>query len=153
MVSQWQGFRCAVAEYQPCDHTLKICDHIAGPADYCPFRVTSQVRSIPKKAPTPVEPGLLTLLDEKPMTILPVPGLTNSTGRRTALAQWLTDPENPLTTRVIVNRVWQYHFGHGLSRTASDFGKLGEMPSHPELLDWMARRFVAEGGRSRSCTG
>ena len=100
---------------------------------------------IPKKAPTPVEPGLLTLLEEKPMTILPVPGLTNSTGRRTALAQWLTEPENPLTTRVIVNRVWQYHFGHGLSRTASDFGRLGEMPSHPELLDWLARRFVAEG--------
>ncbi len=100
---------------------------------------------IPKKPPTPVEPGLLTILDEKPMTILPVPGLTNSTGRRTALAQWLTEPENPLTTRVIVNRVWQYHFGHGLSRTASDFGKLGEMPSHPELLDWIARRFVTEG--------
>jgi mono/diheme cytochrome c family protein len=100
---------------------------------------------IPKKARTPVEPGLLTLLDEKPMTILPPPGLTNSTGRRTALAQWLTQPENPLTTRVIVNRVWQHHFGHGLSRTASDFGKLGEPPSHPELLDWLARRFVAEG--------
>jgi mono/diheme cytochrome c family protein len=100
---------------------------------------------IPKKAPTPVEPGLLTILDEKPMTILPVPGLTNSTGRRSALAQWLTQPENPLTTRVIVNRVWQYHFGHGLSRTASDFGKLGEQPSHPELLDWLARRFVADG--------
>jgi hypothetical protein len=100
---------------------------------------------IPKKAPTPIEPGLLTILDEKPMTILPVPGLTNSTGRRTALAHWLTEPENPLTTRVIVNRVWQYHFGHGLSRTASDFGKLGEQPSHPELLDWLARRFVAEG--------
>ena len=100
---------------------------------------------IPKKAQTPVEPGLLTILDEKPMTILPVPGLTNSTGRRTALAQWLTEPENPLTSRVIVNRVWQYHFGHGLSRTASDFGKLGELPSHPELLDWMARRFVVEG--------
>jgi mono/diheme cytochrome c family protein len=100
---------------------------------------------VPKKAPTPVEPGLLTILDDKPMTILPVPGLTNSTGRRTALAHWLTEPENPLTTRVIVNRVWQYHFGHGLSRTASDFGKLGEQPSHPELLDWLARRFVADG--------
>ncbi|HEY0552525.1 MAG TPA: PSD1 and planctomycete cytochrome C domain-containing protein, partial [Verrucomicrobiae bacterium] len=100
---------------------------------------------MPKKPQQPVEPGLLSVFDEKPMTILPPPGMTNTTGRRTELARWLTDPENPLTTRVIVNRVWQYHFGRGLAGTSSDLGRLGEKPSHPELLDWLARRFVQDG--------
>jgi mono/diheme cytochrome c family protein len=100
---------------------------------------------IPKKSSEPIEPGLLTILNEKPAEIRPAFGLTNSTGRRTELARWLTDAENPLTTRVIVNRVWQYHFGRGLVGTSSDFGRLGEKPSHPELLDWLARRFVQNG--------
>ncbi len=100
---------------------------------------------MPKKPGQPIEPGLLSVFEEKPMTILPPPGMTNTTGRRTELARWLTSPENPLTTRVIVNRVWQYHFGRGLVGTSSDLGHLGEKPSHPELLDWLARRFVQDG--------
>ena len=95
-----------------------------------------------KKAFGEIEPGFLTVLDEAPANISPLP---NSTGRRTALARWLTQPENPLTARVIVNRVWQDHFGHGLAVNASDFGTLGEKPSHPELLDWLARKFVEDG--------
>jgi hypothetical protein len=62
--------------------------------------------------------------------------------RRKALAKWLTDPHNPLTPRVIVNRLWAHHFGEGLVRTQSDFGFLGGAPSHPELLDWLAGQLV-----------
>jgi hypothetical protein len=98
---------------------------------------------IPKKAGgTPIEPGFLTILNEKPAAITP---LAKSSGRRTALARWLTQRDNPLTARVMVNRIWQSHFGRGLVATSSDFGRLGEKPSHPELLDWLATRFMDDG--------
>lgn len=74
---------------------------------------------------------------------IPSPGRTSF--RRLAFAQWLVDSNNPLTARVIVNRVWQHHFGEGLVRTPSDFGVMGDKPTHPELLDWLATWFVENG--------
>ncbi|MGI8785347.1 MAG: DUF1549 and DUF1553 domain-containing protein, partial [Acidobacteriota bacterium] len=91
-----------------------------------------------------VQPGILTLFDPGPAAITPAAGV-ESTGRRTALANWLVDPSNPLPSRVIVNRVWQYHFGTGLVETSSNFGLSGEAPTHPKLLDWLASEFVSSG--------
>jgi len=67
------------------------------------------------------------------------------TGRRTEVARWITDPRNPLSTRSIVNRVWQYHFGRGLAANSNNFGVSGSKPTHPELLDWLTRDFVDNG--------
>ncbi len=65
--------------------------------------------------------------------------------RRAALARWLTDRENPLTWRSIVNRIWQYHFGRGIVSSPNDFGRMGQLPTHPELLDWLAAEFRDNG--------
>lgn len=95
--------------------------------------------------PRPIAPAFPVIMDGESATIEPPHEALQSTGRRTALARWITSQNNPLTARVIVNRVWQQHFGRGLVETTSDFGRLGTPPSHPELLDWLARRFMADG--------
>ncbi len=92
-----------------------------------------------------VEPGFLSVLDPRPATIARPSHRPDSSGRRSALAGWIGSPDNPLTARVMVNRIWQQHFGEGLVATPNDFGRQGERPSHPELLDWLARYFVNEG--------
>ncbi|QDT77370.1 Planctomycete cytochrome C [Gimesia maris] len=94
---------------------------------------------------TPIVPGFLSLLKPGEAEIVPISTAPHSTGRRTALANWMVNPQNRLTTRVITNRVWQYHFGTGLVATANDFGHMGEAPSHPALLDWLTAYFVENG--------
>jgi hypothetical protein len=104
------------------------------------------------RPPELVQPGWLTILGGG--DVAPAPETRENTGpiplnattfRRKALADWIASPDNPLTARVIVNRVWQYHFGRGLVATPSDFGSRGGVPTHPELLDWLAADFVAHG--------
>ena len=73
------------------------------------------------------------------------PALSTTESGRRELAAWVTKPNHPLTARVWVNRVWRWHFGQGLVRSVDNFGKLGEKPTHPELLDWLAHRFVEDG--------
>ena len=74
-----------------------------------------------------------------------IPPLPSAASGRLQLAQWLTDATNSLTSRVMVNRLWRWHFGTGLLRSTDNFGNLGDRPSHPELLDWLANRFVESG--------
>ena len=71
--------------------------------------------------------------------------MKQSSGRRLWLARWMTSPSNPLVARVMVNRVWQWHFGEGLVASENDFGVVGQRPSHPELLDYLATEFVQSG--------
>src|SRR5262249_42861673 len=90
-----------------------------------------------------VQPGFLTIFDRGDAKI--TPSNFNTTGRRTALANWLADPANPLTARVMVNRIWHYHFGRGIVGTPSDFGEMRDRETHRELLDWLAATFVEQG--------
>ncbi|MCH2212087.1 MAG: DUF1549 and DUF1553 domain-containing protein [Fuerstiella sp.] len=92
-----------------------------------------------------VQPGLpAVLVREQPAFHV----RERSTGRRLRFAKWIASAENPLTARVIVNRVWQYHFGEGIVRTPSDFGVMGDSPTHPELLDWLTHWFVNDANWS-----
>jgi mono/diheme cytochrome c family protein len=101
-------------------------------------------RGEPSQPREEVIPASLTVLDD---TIRPL-GLKDNTPerqRRAALAEWIASPKNPLTPRVLVNRLWHYHFGTGIVTTPSDFGGNGVKPTHPELLDWLAGEFIRSG--------
>jgi mono/diheme cytochrome c family protein len=92
-----------------------------------------------------VEPGALSMLKFAPARF-DLPSAAPEGERRAALARWISDERNPLTWRSIVNRIWQYHFGRGIVATPNDFGRNGELPTHPELLDWLAAEFRESGG-------
>jgi hypothetical protein len=95
----------------------------------------------------PMSPGFVTAATygDPPTILSPRDGHTS--GRRLALAEWLASPSNPLPARVIVNRLWHHHFGRGLVATLDNFGKMGEPPTHPELLDWLAVELIRRGWR------
>ncbi|HMO14209.1 MAG TPA: DUF1553 domain-containing protein [Pirellulaceae bacterium] len=108
------------------------------PETYVLFRGNLHVRG------DQVEPGFPSVLSPPEPAIVP-PKSGESSGRRMALANWITSESNPLTARVMINRSWQNLFGRGIVRTSSDFGFQGERPTHPELLDWLADEFVQGG--------
>jgi hypothetical protein len=98
------------------------------------------VRGSPQAPGDKVEPGFPKIFqDASPVVATP---RKESTGRRTVLAKWLTSPTNRLTGRVIANRIWQHHFGRGIVRSSNNFGQLGDPPTHPELLDFLAQQLV-----------
>ena len=129
---------------------LKKFDHLKPaplprPMTVTDCRVEPPQTTIPGEPDQSILPGYLTIFEEESAKVAAPAGDLPSTGRRSALARWVTRPDNPLSTRVIVNRVWQYHFGRGLAPNSSDLGRLGGAPTHPELLDWLATRFVQQG--------
>jgi hypothetical protein len=89
----------------------------------------------------PVKPGVLSVLED--VRSEPIPETVE--GRRLAFAKWIAHPDNPLTTRTIVNRVWMWHFGTPIAGNPNNFGATGKRPTHPELLDWLAATFVEQG--------
>ena len=107
-------------------------------------------RGLPAMQGDEVGPAFPQILDP-PAADVPAQYATGQTsGKRRVLAQWVASGDNPVTSRVIVNRIWQHHFGRGIVRTTSDFGFQGAPPSHPDLLDWLATEFVSEGWRMKA---
>ncbi len=102
-------------------------------------------RGDPEQPAERVAPAVLSALGD-----LTLPVETGEQDRRRILADWIADPHHPLTARVMVNRLWQWHFGVGLVETANDFGRNGTPPSHPELLDWLATQFIDSGWSMKS---
>ncbi|MCC7085705.1 MAG: DUF1549 domain-containing protein [Pirellulales bacterium] len=99
----------------------------------------------PHKPGPEVTAGFPEFLGASNPSIAPPQAQPSSTGRRSALARWLTRPDHPLTARVLVNRLWHYHFGQGIVATPNDFGVMGAKATHPELLDWLASELIAGG--------
>ena len=92
-----------------------------------------------------VEPGYPSVLGFRDPIIPSAPEGIDSSGRRIVLANWITSPENPLTARVIANRIWYFHFGRGIVRSPSNFGQNGDQPTHPKLLDYLAAKMIEQG--------
>ncbi|RBP37364.1 cytochrome c [Roseimicrobium gellanilyticum] len=135
--------RKLMGERRPLEAAIKSAEE-GGKAFAGKFRTPDEIHLLsrgdpeqPKELVTPAVPVALGTLK--------IPNETPEQERRQALAEWIVRPENPFTARVMVNRIWQGHFGIGLVETASDFGRSGMAPSHPELLDWLAQEFIRSG--------
>ena len=85
-----------------------------------------------------MKPGVLSVLEEQVPAVIP----EAPEGRRKAFAEWITDPDNPLVSRVMVNRIWQWHFGKPIAENPNNFGSTGGLPTHPKLLDYLATTFT-----------
>ncbi|MCA9075594.1 MAG: PSD1 domain-containing protein [Planctomycetaceae bacterium] len=102
------------------------------------------VRGNPHIEGDEVNPAFPSVLSP-PAPVIEAPDHGESTGRRRALAEWIVSPENPLSARVMINRIWQWHFGRGIVRSPNNFGLQGDRPTHPKLLDWLSAEFVDRG--------
>ena len=141
--NQDAALRARITDVQTTLATLQPTQRIYAGSFSKPEPTHLLVRGDPMRPKDLVPPGALTAV--KPA--LELPAETPEGERRKAFAKWIANPDNPLPARVLVNRVWQYHFGVGLVGTPSDFGRNGEQPTHPELLDWLANQFVRGGWR------
>ncbi len=141
---QYQSLQKQLAEFDhlkpaPLPTTMSVTDSAAAPPATFRLAIGNYKKPFEEVSPGfpaflgPTEPGIH------------VPSGSQSTGRRAALAEWLCRADHPLTTRVLVNRLWQHHFGVGIVGTPNDFGAMGEPASHPDLLDWLAIEFVDRG--------
>ena len=135
-------------EQVPVEKALVITEHGPVPPEtFVLYRGNPHAETKPESKVAPSFPRIL----RAPAPEIPPPADgARSSGRRTALARWIVSPENPLSARVLANRVWQYHFGRGIVRSASNFGLMGDPPTHPELLDWLAAELVDGGWRLKS---
>lgn len=135
-------------EQVPVDKALVVTEHGAtAPETFVFYRGNPHSEPRPENKIDPAFPAVL----GAPAPVIPTPAPNAKTsGRRTALARWLTAPENPLAARVMANRIWQHHFGRGLVRSPNNFGVAGDPPTHPELLDWLAAELVAGGWRLKA---
>jgi hypothetical protein len=133
---------------RPPAHAMALVDEKSSARDTFVLRRGDYKNKGPKVAPRP--PGVILAAQRLGAFPAQLKSHGAKTGRRAAFARWLAAAENPLTARVLVNRLWHHHFGRGIVATPSDFGVRGEPPSHPELLDWLASELVAGGWRLKT---
>jgi hypothetical protein len=135
-------------EEVPVDKGLVVTERGPTPADtFVFYRGNPHAEKKPENKVGPAFPSILKAKEP----VIPTPAADAKTsGRRTALARWLVSPDNPLPARVMANRIWQHHFGRGIVRSASNFGMMGDPPTHPELLDWLATELIAGNWRLKS---
>lgn len=140
---KWQGLAKQMAEFRKAQPRMETA---LAMTDLGPTPPATHLlrRGEWRKPDQEIAPGFLSAIDNRLAPATPGKGRRTS-GRRSMLADWLTQPQNPLTARVMVNRLWQHHFGRGLVATPSDFGAQGEPPTHRELLDWLACELVEHG--------
>jgi len=141
----WPGDLIGNAETKIDGHEVLAWTDKQGPV--APLRLLK--KGDPRQPKQVIDPGFVSMVPHLDRPYDPPANGSTTSGRRLQLAQRITDPTNPLTARVAINRLWQHHFGQGLVRTPDNFGFKGDPPTHPELLDWLAADFVEHGWKAK----